>query len=157
MYYEARTRPSPQNTHDPLYKSWFFRKIIGGLPLKSRSRNKALFRRALARLRHEHHSLDTPFALVWSIHKIRPLFWIRTVKKGKREYKIPFKLTPRGQYRRALYWVVKSFRGRTEPRLETRLFLELKDLLDGKSKVFSWRDTLYNEVGRNRHNANFRW
>jgi small subunit ribosomal protein S7 len=144
------------NKTDAIKQSWFTRKLVGSLPLKSKARNKSVFYKALQRIKRE-YKVD-PFAvLAMAAHILKPDCWIKVLKNGKREYRIPRRLTPIQQYKYSLKWIVRAIKERPETTLEDKIFFEISDILKGNSKVFFWKSNLKKEVRRNKHNVRFKW
>jgi ribosomal protein S7 len=78
-------------------------------------------------------------------------------KFGKKEYRIPIRISPLKQYKKSVKWVVRSFLQRSETTLSDKLFAEFVDLLENRSKVFVWRQNLIDDIKKNRHNVSYKW
>ena len=58
---------------DPLLKSWFVQKLIGGMPLRIRARNRALVYRVLNKFKR-HHKVNPVLLIAYVAHSSRPTF-----------------------------------------------------------------------------------
>lgn len=102
-YYIPSSRLSAAyNKQDPLTRSWFIKKLIGCMPLKSKNRNRSLVFKVLDKLRVKNNRGNPTLALVMGLHRAQPTFWIKVIRKGKREYRIPVRLTPLGRYKKSI-------------------------------------------------------
>ena len=144
------------NKQDPIFSSWFVNKLINNLPIKDRARNRRAVYLALGKIKRL-LKVNPLFVLVLLIQYLRPLVWVRVRKFGKKEYRIPYRLSPMKQYKKSLKWLTASILSRTEKTLEDRIANEIIDLIEKKSKIFSWRKSLVADVVKNRHNASYKW
>ena len=144
------------NKNDPIFNSWFIKKLINNMPIKHRAKNrKAVF---FAMRRVKGLTKTNPLLLfVLMVQHLRPLVWIRVRRFGKKEYRIPYRLDPLKQYKRSIKWISMSILSRNEHNLVDKITNEFVDLLNKKSKVFDWRKNLVSDVIRNLHNADYRW
>ena len=123
------------NRPDPVLKSWFVKKVIGGMPLKSRARNRALVYSAFRAVRLMARIARPALAMGYLFHKLRPLFWVRVYRMGKRVKGIPYRLSPHKGYRHSVRWFLRAFRARKNYTLQKRLEAELLDSFSGHSIV----------------------
>ena len=148
-------RTNLRNKKHSLTKSWFIQKLLGGMPLKSRTKNRAVLQRVFTKIRYT-HKIDPRLGIMCAINKLKPTLWLRIFKRGRREYRIPYPLPTVKQYRYAIRWIIRSFKSRTERGLENRLFNEIMSLIKGKSRVFLWKKNLDFQIKRNRHRVNYK-
>lgn len=140
------------NPVDPLFGSWFVMKFINCLPLKSRQKRVTLAYLVLSRLKRKYR-VDPSFILVFLIQAYRPPLWIVSYSYGVKEYKSPRPLPLMKQYKYGLRWILKSAFQRSENSLEDRLYAELVDLVERRSKVLKWRQALLKDIFYNRFNV----
>ena len=105
------------------------------MPLKNRAKNRALVYEVMGRLK-EKYRVNPVFLLVFIFQSIRPLLWLKVVKFGKKEFRIPVRISPLKQYKKSVKWIVRSVLQRSESTLSDKLFVEFVDLLEKRSKVF---------------------
>jgi small subunit ribosomal protein S7 len=140
------------NPVDPLFGSWFVMKFINCLPLKSRQKRVTLAYSVLSRLKRKYR-VDPNFILVFLIQAYRPPLWIVSYSYGVKEHKSPRPLPLMKQYKYGLRWILKSAFQRSENSLEDRLYAELVDLVERRSKVLKWRQALLKDIFYNRFNV----
>lgn len=112
------------------------KKVIGGMPLKSRARNRALVYSVLRSARVRARLARPALALGYIFHKLVPHFWVRVYKMGKRVKAIPYRMSPHKGYKHSVRWFLRAFRARRGPTLHKRLEDELLASLSGKSIVY---------------------
>ena len=127
------------------------------MPLKSRARNRALVYSAFRSIRLKARLARPALALGYLFHKLRPLFWVRVYRMGKRVKGIPYRISPHKGYKHSVRWFLRAFRARKGSTLQERLEGELFDAFLGNSIMYKWRKNLTRSVARNRHNATYRW
>jgi len=126
------------------------------MPLKNRAGNRALVYEVMGRLK-EKYRVNPAFLLVFLFQSIRPLVWLKVIKFGKKEFRIPVRISPLKQYKKCVKWLVKSLLLRSESTLSGKLFFEFSDLLLKRSKIFTWRQNLIDDIKKNRHNVSYKW
>jgi len=126
------------------------------MPLKTRRKNRALVYEVMGRLK-EKYRINPVFLFIFLFQAIRPLLWLRVVKFGRREFRIPVRLSPFQQHKKSVKWVIRAALQRSESTVSDKLFFEFVDLLAKRSKVFVWRKNLINDIKKNRHNVHFKW
>jgi len=124
------------NRPDPVLKSWFVKKVIGGMPLKSRARNRALVYSVFRSVRVKGRLARPALALGYIFHKLMPLFWVRVYKMGKRVKAIPYRMSPHKGYKHSVRWFLRAFRARRGPTLHKRLESEFIAAVSGESIVY---------------------
>lgn len=87
------------NKKDAIYESWFVQKLIKALPLKDPARSKKLVRSVLADFKKVYR-IPPDLAVLYAIQSIRPLLWVRIRRRGKKQFRIPFRLRPIRQYKK---------------------------------------------------------
>lgn len=112
------------------------KKVIGGMPLKSRARNRALVYSVFRSIRVKARLARPALALGYIFHKLMPSFWVRVYKMGKRVKAIPYRLSPHKGYKHSVRWFLRAFRARRAPTLHKRLEGEFIASLSGKSIVY---------------------
>jgi ribosomal protein S7 len=137
---------------DLLYNSWFVKKLLGKLPLKKKIRNKVVLSKAFSRLRIE-RKLQGANLLRFCAHAVKPHFWVDIYQRGKKEFKIPRKLHTFQQYKKSMRWIANAIKERPEKRLEDKIFFELLDLMDRKSKVYFWKKNMEGFAYKYKHNV----
>ena len=77
---------------------------------------------------------------------------------GKNYYKIPIPLKPYNSYIKALTWFLLSVQERKEPKIRSRLLLEIITLITNRAQsgAIKKRKTFYEEVYYNRVYAHYR-
>ena len=106
------------------------------MPLKDRARNRALVYEVMGRLKDKYRT-NPVFLLVFIFQSVRPLLWLKVRKVGKKEFRIPIRLSPIKQYKKCIKWIVRSALQRSETSLSDKYFFEFVDLLEKRSKVFA--------------------
>lgn len=89
------------NKKDPIFSSWIVNKLTASLPVKEPAQRRALVYEVLGRLKDKYR-INPVFLLLFICQVIRPLFWIKTRRSGKKEFRIPIRLGPLKQYKKGI-------------------------------------------------------
>lgn len=140
------------NPSDPLFGSWFVLKLANYLPLKSKPKKLTLVYSVLSRLKRRYR-IDPRFILVFLIQANRPPLWLVSYTYGKKLHKVPRPISLLKQYKKSMRWIIKATLQRPGRSLEAKLFDELVDLVERRSRVILWRRALLKEIFRYKFNA----
>lgn len=89
------------NKNDPIFNSWFIKKLINNLPVKHRAKNRKAVYAALGKVKKKTNT-NPLFLFVLMVQYLRPLVWVKVRRFGKKEYRIPYRLDPQKQYKKAI-------------------------------------------------------
>jgi ribosomal protein S7 len=76
-------------------------KLMNDLPLKNRACNRSLVYEVMGRLK-EKYRINPVFLIIFLLQFIRPLVWLKVVKFGKKEFRIPIRISPIKQYKKCI-------------------------------------------------------
>lgn len=113
-----------------------------------KNQSERLYLSVMWRLKKEKEEMESPIQS--AIESLRPKIRLVDRKKGGSNLKIPSLIRIEQSWSLAFKWFVRSVKERKERRLEDRIFLELKDILEGKGRSVKKKEDYYKLATHNR-------
>lgn len=100
---------------------------------------------------------DELTAFLEAVDALKPSVEVKSRRVGGATYQVPVEVRPDRQQTLALRWLVMFARKRGERSMESRLFGELRDALNGQGGAFKKKLDTHKMAEANKAFAHFRW